>query len=321
MTETPASNAAASTRLWKAVRPLVLKVIIGSVVAAALIGVAAMVVGEFGTLHLRAILTVIIIVVFSLLAWYDADVSSKRSHNFALVGVFVSLYLLIAGILKVWVPAIIYAQPTDNFYAGASYEYGTYNIVEDFWHWIWLVIIARFALLHAHLLLNIHRKYVTPILQLTAKITIGLIVLFAILLTLPTLLTQFDYTETYWRFTGAVFILDVLGTVLIPLSYALFGPKSQSQMQPVYSPTTTKLQAGAVPPANVPSSAWGAPSVPPVVQTAPVEPAGDNSPTGSVMFEAPPVASRKLAWPRYEDGTPLPVLPDGTPDFSAVERY
>lgn len=318
---TDSTESIASTHLWKAVRPLVLKVIIGSVVAAALIGVAAMVVGEFGTLHLRAILTVLIIVVFSLLAWYDADVSSKRSHNFALAGVFVSLYLLIAGILKVWIPALIYVKPAENIYAGATLGYGTYNIAEDFWHWIWLVIIARFALLHAHLLLNIHRKYVTPILQLTAKITIGLIVLFAVLLTLPTLLTQFDYNETYWRFTGAVFILDVLGTVLIPLSYALFGPKSQSQLQPVYSPKITELRVGAVPPANLPSSNWGTPPVPPVVQAEPFVSAENTPPAGSVRFEAPPVASRKLAWPRYEDGTPLLVLPDGTPDFSAVERY
>lgn len=32
----------------------------------------------------------------------------------------------------------------------------------------------------------------------------------------------------------------------------------------------------------------------------------------------PPPGSRRLAWPRFEDGTPLPAGPDGRPDYSAV---
>ena len=316
------SDTDATTRLWKAVRPMVLKVIIGSVIAAAFIGVAAMIVGEFGTLHLRALLTVVVIVAFSLLAWYDADVSSKRSHTFALIGVGVSLYLLVAGILKIWVPAFFFPEAALNdSYNTFSNPDSVYDVVANFWGWIWLVIIARFALLHAHLLLNIHRKYVTPILQLTAKFTMVLIVIFALLLSLPTLLTELDYTETYWRATGAIFILDVLGTVLIPLSYALFGPKSQSR-KPIYQPAPPELQPDVVHSENPNLSGWQAPQMVPTPVAAPDPSLGNQiPPVGSVKFEAPPVVSRRLAWPRYEDGSPLPVLPDGTPDFSVVERY
>jgi len=34
----------------------------------------------------------------------------------------------------------------------------------------------------------------------------------------------------------------------------------------------------------------------------------------------PPPGPRRLAWPRFEDGTPLPAGPDGRPDFSVLEQ-
>lgn len=35
---------------------------------------------------------------------------------------------------------------------------------------------------------------------------------------------------------------------------------------------------------------------------------------------AAPAGPRRLAWPRFEDGTPLPAGPDGKPDFSVLEQ-
>lgn len=346
--------------IWDKARPATLKVVIGAVVAAGLIGAAAMIVGEFGLSHLRALLTVGVIVIFSLLVLYDAEVSSKRSHTFAFIGVIVSLYLLLAGILKIWIPALNYNTYDEydltNVGVIAPY-YSTYDVMGDFAAWIWLLIIARFALIHAHLLINIHRKYSTPLLQLTAKVTMGLITLFAVLLSLPTIFESIDYTDGYWRFVGAVFILDVLGTVLIPLSYALFGPKVEEiPSVPRYAAPSTPAQPQHVAPVAAPAATQeelqnfyhGQPAEQtstkthgeasgldsqtvagaPVFVTPEPQPAAQHNPQsqnvpprGSVKFEAPPAMSRKLAWPRYEDGIPLPILPDGTPDFSAVERY
>lgn len=370
--------AADEPTIWDKAKPATLRVVIGAVVAAGLIGAAAMIVGEFGPFHLRALLTVIMIVAFSLLVLYDAEVSSKRSHTFAFVGVLVSIYLLIAGILIVWIPAF---NPVDRYPDEFSYSalsQAVLNIYGDFFQWIWLIIIARFALLHAHLLINIHRKYSTPLLQLTAKVTMGLIALFGLLLSIPHIFDFLTFSDTYWRSVGAVFILDVLGTVLIPLSYALFSPKPEEipagtyppqyplkeEQTPVSRPAPTGSYVSSdktpaapanrddavkdtstkpVPtqaPANVGSTAAASVAAPIVSQpapsqSAPVAPAPappapapaasfkqvSSPPQGSVRFEKPPVKSRKLAWPRYEDGTPLPILPDGTPDFSAVERY
>lgn len=304
--------------LWGFVKPLVLKSIIGSVVAAGLVGVYAMVVGDFNTLHLQLILTIILIVAFSLMSWYDADVSSKRSSTFALIGVFVSLYLLLVGFIKIWIISNPY---TTLDYDGNAASFDTESIIlTNMGQWVWLALIARGALLHAHLLLNIHRKYNTPILTMVAQITFVLIILFAILLSLPHIFENLNYNEAYWRITGAVAILDVLGTILIPLSSALFSPR--------------------VPVLNSPTQGLQPPLSPSAPQGHPLKPAGNQFASqqfqplqegpaaqevvhvpGSFRFETPPKYSRALAWPRYMDGSPLPANPDGTPNFSQVEKY
>jgi hypothetical protein len=320
--------------VWAFVRPAVLKVIIGAVVAAALVGVVAIIFGTFGTIYLQAFLTIAVIVVFALLAWYDADVSSKRSSTFALIGVCISLYLLAIGMLKIWLPS----TNTTNYPADQGYvDFDrSGEIITHFGHWIWLVVIARVALLHAHLLLNIHRRYNTPILRGVANVTMGLIVLFGIMLSLPTIFDSVDFGEAYWRTFGAVLVLDVLGTVLIPLSYALFSPKdANGHRQYGGNGDVPRYSAPYREPAQQNIQSWkhDAEGVRFERPAAPQEPAIDVAKlvheqdvqhpvgTGAVVFEPAPIRSRKLAWPRYADGTPLPSNLDGTPDFSLVERF
>ena len=332
-----------SEKAWDFVKPLVLKSIIGSVIGAAHVAIFAVVVGEFGTMQVQLMMTIILIVAFSLLSLYDADVSAKRSHVFALTSVCVSVYLLIVGLGKIW----LIHEPTYDGYNPEYYD-ATSNVIDSFSSWLGLAFVARIALLHAHLLLNIHRRYQTPVLQFIAKGTMGLIAFLAILLSLPLLTPELEYHEAYWRLLGAIAILDVLGTVLIPLSHALFHRRNMTDSEreqerlrlasygrPLNS-TGTASPKGLPPlgqpnPNNVPSPKWGAqePSAPPIVaehkyarpQQAPISAPDVAHQKGTIKFDHMPVFSRALAWPRYVDGTPLPSLQDGTPDFSAVERY
>jgi hypothetical protein len=134
--------------------------------------------------------------------------------------------------------------------------------------------------------------------------------------------------EAYWRTFAVLIILDVLGTVLIPLSFALFRPKNKtrnqapvfyenSYPQPEYVEATWQQAPQApVTPSSVPfrNGQVAQPVyMPPTQVTQP--------PAGSVKFEPAPQPRNILAWPRYVDGRPLPMLADGTPDFSQVERY
>ncbi|MBF4607912.1 hypothetical protein [Curtobacterium sp. VKM Ac-1393] len=294
-------------RRWAKVRPLVFRTIIGAVVAAGLVGIVAVLVGDFGRVAVQLLLTIVVVVVFALLSWYDADVSSRRSGTFAFASIVTSMYLLVAGLYKVWL------VPT-NPHGGDD----LWLVGERFWHWIWLVGVARVALLHVHLLLVIHRRYPTPVLQVVAKTTVGVIGLLALLLSIPLLAPDVHYAPGYWRFVWVVVILDLLGTVVVPLSNALFRPRG-----------TASAAAWPVPvaPSAVPVTAWDAtptPDAPPAVTTgaSPAVPPAAAAGTGAprYRYEPHPTSSRALAWPRYVDGTPLPALPDGEPDFSGVAR-
>lgn len=312
-------------KLWSFVKPLVFKTIIGAIVAAALVGVVAVILGEFGTLSLQLLATIGIIIVFTLLAWYDADVSSKRSHTFALIGVGISLYLLIAGFVKVWIistPEVIPYDYNSLSELTAPYWSATEEIVIGLGQWILLAFIARFALLHAHLLLNLHRRYATTLLQVVAKLTMVLIAIFALLLSLPQLFDNVDYMEGYWRLVAAVLILDLLGTILIPISHALFKPRhpqygqqpQQFEQQSNFGP----IQQNFVPPVSntfQPPLAYSSP------EQIPTESQTVVHQQGQVIFDSPVTGDRRLAWPRFVDGTPVPANDDGSPNFDNVARY
>jgi len=295
---------------WARVRPLVFRTIIGAVVAAGLVGVAAVLLGDFGMVAVQLLLTIVVVVVFALLSWYDADVSSRRSGIFAFASIATSMYLLVAGLYKVWI------VPT-----GISGD-GIWFVLEHFWHWIWLVGVARVALLHVHLLLVIHRRYPTPVLQVVAKATVGVIALLALLLSIPLLAPDVDYARGYWRLVWVVVILDLLGTVVVPLSNALFRPRATlpsatwpvPEQQPAWVATPTPAAPAPAPEVPLPP----APAPAPAPASAP-DPAPETVvASDGRRYASRPSASRALAWPRYVDGTPLPALPDGTPDFSEV---
>jgi hypothetical protein len=345
---------------WARVRPLVFRTIIGAVVAAGLVGIVAVLLGDFGRVAVQLLLTVVVVVVFALLSWYDADVSSRRSGRFAFASIVVSLYLLVTGLVKVWI------VPVDPL--GGD---GIWLVGERFMQWIGIVFVARFALLHVHLLLVIHRRYPTPLLQLVAKATVGVIALLALLLSVPLLAPDLDLASGFWRLVWVVVILDLLGTVVVPLSNALFRPRDHDRggqggssepsaavwPRPSSTPdgaasTTPRVgepkgvsgsekHAAAVPPVGEWTSVPG-PAVPPAAsgrlvddEVPPAEVARSARADGAsttqqtaltvtgsdgLLYERRPDGARALAWPRYVDGTPLPAAPDGSPDFSGVAR-
>jgi hypothetical protein len=310
--------------VWGRVRPLVFRTIIGAVVAAGIVGVFAVLVGDFGTVAIQLLLTILVVVVFALLSWYDADVSSKRSGTFAMASVLASLYLLVVGFLKIWI-----VRPT-GFGSG-------WDVTTQFWQWIGLAVVARAALLHVHLLLIIHRRFPTPVLQVVAKTTVGIIALLAVLVSLPLLLPHVHFADGYWRLLWVVVILDLLGTVIVPLSNALFRPRHGLEARPASAPPPPSAPwpgpagapaaPGSVPQPGVATGWTTAPFADGPPQFAPAPMPSAPSPVrpgfagaGALVYEREPEARNILAWPRYVDGTPLPALPDGSPDFSGVER-
>lgn len=242
--------------------------------------------GEFGNLSWRLLGTVALFVAFALMSWFDAEVSAKRDAWFGFASVGVSVYLFAAGIIKIWFPS------------------ASSTLTADVLAWLWLVVVARIALLHVHLLIHQQTKFTTPVMSIVTKVTFGLVVILAGMLSVPALLPDLEFEEIFWRVLFAVAILDVLGTVLIPLIYTLFHRPSRPVYPPAAYPAAPPVYPGA--PAYPPASASPAPAYP----SAPAH----LQPVPPVM--ATPRETMTLAWPRYVNGEPVPSLPDGSPDLS-----
>jgi hypothetical protein len=290
MTETVPINQYA----W--VRALLPRIVIGALIAAAIVGVYSVIVGDFGPFSQHLLGTIALFVFFSFASWYDADVSARRAPWFGAVSVITSAYLLFAGLVKIWVPTAPHT--------GTSL-WGTWG----FGAWIALVVVTRVGLLHIHLVLNTQRRFTGPIMS---KVTVATLILVGLLtagLSLPLLFLDATFSETYWRSVGVIAILDVLGTILIPLTYTLFGPKE------VHAPTAAPaVVLPQLPVTSAPVQADPFPAAPQVAHTAAFSAA---SAYPKLAFDG----GLRLEWPRYISGQPLPANADGAPDFTGVIGY
>jgi hypothetical protein len=276
------------------VRPIMLRVVIGSLVVAAAVAIVSIATASFGETAWRLIATAVLFTAFALFSWYDADVSSKRSTPFALVSFAVSIYLFVAGMAKIWAPERVTADP---------YVYEPWSAFDGFGGWLVVALIARVALLHVHLVLATGARLRYPVMAVVTSLTLVLVATLGVLLTLPFLFTSLDPGEPYWRVVGVVAVLDALGTVLVPLGYQLFAGPTAPALAPAPAPSPALATSSAAAPGG--ASVTGASS------------AGFRPP--ATAYARP--GQRRLEWPRYDDGSSLPVAPDGGPDFSGVVGY
>lgn len=151
--------------------------------------------------------------------------------------------------------------------------------VSRFVQFLLIVLILQLVLLHLRLYTKAFQRYDTPFTRTVAVITIALVVGLAALLILPLAFGEWlFFADIYWRIVVAVAILAAVGTALVPLVNLLFAPKK--------------------PQAHVPHAALAAPAAPAVLSA--------------------PATQELLPWPTYVDAvTPLPMLPDGAPDWNA----
>ncbi|MEV4736040.1 MULTISPECIES: hypothetical protein [unclassified Microbacterium] len=220
---------------------------IGALIAAALVCVVWVLIGDQDGLIGRAFLTILLLAAFAGIAILEAGLAPNRPDWLALASMVSWIVALLVGAVKIWLPE------DGMFFTGA----------ERFFQLLLVVGILQLALLHVRLFTPAaerHRTTFTRVIYIVTLVFLaGLVGMLVFFLTFP---HTFDYSELYWRIVVALTILAAVGTTLIPLLNALFAPKK---------------------PAAV---AQG-------IATAP-------------------------AWPTYADGvTPLPALPDGSPDWNA----
>ncbi|MFE4951353.1 hypothetical protein ACFQ9V_14715 [Leifsonia sp. NPDC056665] len=282
------------------VRKLLPRIVVGSLIAAALVGVYAVIIGTWDETCWRLIGTIALLVFFSLVSWYDADVSARRAPWFGAVSVILSAFLLLDGLVKIWSPAFDGSSSTEGSPGTSSW---------GFVGWIALVVVVRLGLLHIHLVLNTQRRFTGPIMSKVTVCTLVLVGALTLGLAAPLVFDHTTFSDTYWRLVATIAILDALGTILIPLTYTLFGPKAEKGARSAGVVPPVVGPVGYAPP--VATASYAPPAAPPAAAT-------PSSPYPNVLT---PVGGYRLEWPRYVNGTPLPARQDGAPDFTGVIGY
>lgn len=284
-------------------RKIAINLVIYALIAVGVISVVAVMIGSFNTIVSNAVLTVIALAAFALIVWVETIGADNRPLWMTVSVVLVWAAVLLAWAIKIWLPYF------DDWYADSA-PLRLFQI---------LLIggIARLAFLHAQLVLRKYAKYRELLTaSIFANVSVFLVGALALLLVVPLVSGPWiDYPELYWRIVSAVAILAAVATVVVPL-FRLIGGRIAAGNGAGANGADGSVAA---------AEAGVAPVQPPVAPVAQQQPAVQQS-----AIQAPPVVQAPqqlpqgspqqpelLPWPLFPDGSPLPQLPNGQPDFSA----
>jgi len=184
------------------IRRIAIIFIIVSLSLAALVGIVTLLTSSFGELQAKVLLTTLLLAAFSITALCHLAVVGRTLRAVGFAGIAVSLAAFVTGALLIW-------RSWESWNDGWETALRVFAV---------LAILAA-SIAHANLLLLLAERR-NPVVRTGLLITVGLIALLALLLSL-TIATNGDIPgengEAYWRFVGVVGILDVLGTIVLPV--------------------------------------------------------------------------------------------------------
>ena len=174
--------------------------IIISFSAAALVGIVALLGGDFGETQGRVVLTTVLVGAFSITALCHLAVADRAMRVVAAVGLLASAAGLVFGLVLIWRD---WDAPGFDDWLRAFATAG----------------ILAVSVAHANLLLLLAGRR-RRVIRVGLALTLVAIAVVAVMLILP-ILTDGDIPgpdgELYWRVAGVVGILDALGTVVVPV--------------------------------------------------------------------------------------------------------
>ncbi|GAA1637523.1 hypothetical protein [Microbacterium flavum] len=275
-------------------------VAIGALIAAALVCVVWVLIGDDNGIIGKAFLTIVLLAAFAAVAIAESHLASHRPAWLALTSMVSWVIILLIGAFLIWMPL------SSSFGIGA----------ERFFRFVLIVLIIQGALLHVRLFVIASARHQTTFTTVVTYVTIGLVGILAVMLVLP-LVTQevVDYRPLYWRVVVALAILAAVGTALVPLVNALMAPKRPRAhaLAPYGQQPSGQQPYGQQPYGQQPYGQQPYGQQPYGQQPYGQQPSGQQPTALPLAPQAAP-----LPWPTFADGvTPLPVLPDGTPDWNA----
>ncbi|MBB2976656.1 hypothetical protein FHX49_002235 [Microbacterium endophyticum] len=219
-------------------------VAIGALIAAALVCVVWVLVGESNGLVGRAFLTIVLLTGFAGIAILEVHLAERRPLWFSLLSMGSWILALLIGAFLTWMPESSY------FFGSSSLRVFSFFLI---------VLILQLALLHIRLYSRAYQRYRMTFTTVISYITMGLVAVLAVLLVLPLMLSEWvDFHSLYWRIVVAVAILGAVGTALVPLVNVLFAPKKPKHPAAPFggaSPSWTHAAAQATQHA-APTQSW-----------------------------------------------------------------
>lgn len=273
-------------------------VAIAALIAAALVCVVWVLLGDDNGIVGKAFLTILLLAGFAGVAILEANLASRRPAWVALASMISWVLTLLIGAFLIWMPV------GDRFGAGAG----------RFFSFVVIVLIIQGALAHARLFLRAYERHQTTFTTIVTYVTIGMVVILAAMLVLPLASHEFvSYRPLYWRVVVALAILAAVGTALVPLVNALFAPKKPRAAAPYpYAPVPQAPQNapyGAPAPARAP---W--PTYADAVTPLPALP--DGTPDWNAYYTGHPSVAPPAVPPR----PPVPPTPAAVPHESPAPQ-
>lgn len=176
--------------------------IVVSLSLTALIGIITLLSGDFGETQGKVLLTTLLLAGFSITVLCHLAVVGRALQVVGFVGVGVSAVALVAGLLLIW------------------RDWGNYDDIEPLLKTFGVFGVLAVSFAHANLLLLLGQRRNQTV-RLLLYITVAIIGAVALLLCLPIATggeIPGDNGDWYWRLLGVVAILDVLGSIVLPVT-------------------------------------------------------------------------------------------------------
>ncbi|WP_396641605.1 hypothetical protein [Microbacterium sp.] len=199
-TRTDSSNSTRTPPAVRGLRRAAIVVVIVSLLAAGALGIVALLSGEFGETQGRILLTTLAVAAFGLTALCHLAIASQRFRVVGYIGIAASVAALVPALVVIW----------SWFDISES--------VDDWFRALGVLTILAVTLAQTNLLLRLASS-ARPIVRIGLTITLVAAAIVAIMLWLP-ILTDGDIPGAdtgYWRFFGVIAIVDVIGTIAVPI--------------------------------------------------------------------------------------------------------
>lgn len=187
--------------LHRARRTAIVAIIV-SLSLTALIGIVTLLSGQWGEIQVKVLLTTLLLAVFSISVLCHLAVVGRALQIVGFVGVAVSSVSLVTGLLLIWA------------------EWGNWDGQEAAFRLFGVTGVLAVSLAHANLLLLLGQRR-NRVVRGLLYATVALIGLVALLLCLP-IATSGEIPgsngDGYWRLLGVTAILDVLGSIVLPVT-------------------------------------------------------------------------------------------------------